>query len=73
MEYRSHVWTGNSKRSLDFLDMFQNQVCKVVGPSLADSLELLVHNRDVASLNLEGNPLNLLSQFLFLPLSCSVD
>ena len=37
---------------LELLDKLQNGVCRTVGPSLAASLELLAHRRNVASLSL---------------------
>ena len=37
---------------LDLLEKLQKQICKIVGPSLAASLEPLAHRRNVASLSL---------------------
>ena len=37
---------------LDLLDKLQKQICRIVGPSLAASLEPLAHHRNVASLSL---------------------
>ena len=37
---------------LELLDELQKQICRTVGPSLATSLELLAHRRNVASLSL---------------------
>ena len=37
---------------LEMLEKLYKQVCKTVGPSLAASLESLVHHRNVASLTL---------------------
>ena len=52
MEYCCHVWDGVSSCYLDLLDKLWKQICRVVGPSLADSLELLAHCQNVASLSL---------------------
>ena len=37
---------------LDLLDKLQKQICRIVGPSLAASLEPLAHRRNVATLSL---------------------
>ena len=37
---------------LEFLVKLQKRICRTVGPSLASSLELLAHHRNVASLSL---------------------
>ena len=37
---------------LKLLDKLQKQICRIVGPSLAASLEPLAHRRNVASLSL---------------------
>ena len=37
---------------LDLLDKLQKRICRIVGPSLAASLEPLTHRRNVASLSL---------------------
>ena len=36
---------------LEILDKLQKRICRIVGPSLAASLEPLVHHRNVASLS----------------------
>ena len=41
MEYCCHIWAGAQKR-----------ICRIVGPSLAASLEPLAHHRNVASSSL---------------------
>ena len=51
MEYCCHVWAGAPSCYLDLLDKLQKRICKIVGPSLAASLEPLVHRRNVASLS----------------------
>ena len=51
MEYCCHVWAGSPSCYLDLLDKLQKQICRIVGPSLAASLELLAHRRNVASLS----------------------
>ena len=51
MEYCCHVWVPPSC-FLDLLDKLQIRICRIVGPSLAASLEPLAHRRNVASLSL---------------------
>ena len=53
MEYCCHVWAGAPSHYLeDLLDKLQKRICRIVGPSLAASLEPLAHLRNVASLSL---------------------
>ena len=52
MEYCCHVLAGAPSCYLDLLDKLQKRICRIVGPSLAASLELLAHYRNVASLSL---------------------
>ena len=52
MEYCCHVLAGAPKRYLDIVDRFQKRVCEAVLPALFDSLELLAHLPNVASLSL---------------------
>ena len=52
MEYCCHVWAGAPSCYLDLLDTLQKRICRIVGPSLAASLEPLAHRRNVASLSL---------------------
>ena len=54
MEYCCHVWAGAPSPScyLELLDRLQKRMCRTVSPSLAASLEPLVHRRIVASLSL---------------------
>ena len=52
MEYCCHVWAGAPSCYLDLLDKLQKRICRIAGPSLADSLEPLAHHRNVASLSL---------------------
>ena len=52
MEYCCHVWAGAPSCYLDLLDKLQKRICRIVGPSLAASLEPLVHRRNVASVSL---------------------
>ena len=52
MEYCCHVWAGTPSCYLDLLDRLQKWICRIVGPSLAASLEPLAHCRNVASLSL---------------------
>ena len=49
MEYCCHVWAGASGCYVDVLDKLQKRVFRIVGPSLAASLEHLVHRRNMAS------------------------
>ena len=43
MEYCCHVWAGATSCYLQLLDKLQKQICRIVGPSLAVSLEPLAH------------------------------
>ena len=52
MEYCCHVWAGAPSCYLDLLDKLQKRICRIVGPSLAASLEPLAHRRNVARLSL---------------------
>ena len=52
MEYCCHVWAGAPSCYLELLDKLQKRICRIVGPSLAASLEPLVHRRNAASLSL---------------------
>ena len=54
MEYCCHVWGGPSSCYLELLVKLQKRICRTVGPSLAASLEPLVHRQNV----------NLLKSFL---------
>ena len=47
-----HVWASAPSCYLKLLDKLQKWICRTVGPSLAASLEPLVHHRNVASLSL---------------------
>ena len=46
------VWAVAPSCYLELLDKLQTRICRTVGPSLAASLELLAHRRNVASLRL---------------------
>ena len=52
MEYCCHIWAGAPSCYFDLLDKLQKRICRIVGPSLAASLEPLAHRRNVASLSL---------------------
>ena len=52
MEYCCHVWAGAPSCYLDLLNKLQKRTCRIVGSSLAASLEPLAHRRNVASLSL---------------------
>ena len=67
MEYCCHVWAGAPSCYLDLLDKLQKRICRIVGPSLAGSLEPLVHRRNVASLSLRCS--SELAQLVPLPFS----
>ena len=48
MDYFCHVWAGAPSCYLKLLDKLQKQICRIVGLSLAASLEPLAHCRNVA-------------------------
>ena len=50
MEHCCHVWAGAPNCYLELLNKLQT--CRTDGPSLVDSLELLAHCQNVASLSL---------------------
>ena len=52
MEYYCLVGARAPSCYLELLDKLQKWICKIVGPSLADSLEPLAHRQNVASLSL---------------------
>ena len=52
MEYCCHVLAGAPSCYLDLLDKLQKRICRIVGPSLAASLEHLAHRQNVVSLSL---------------------
>ena len=52
MVYCCHVWAGTPSCYLELLDKLQKRICRTVGPSLAASLEPLVHHQNVVSLSL---------------------
>ena len=49
---KKNVWAGAPSCYLKLLDELQKWICRTVGPSLAKSLETLVHCWNVASLSL---------------------
>ena len=49
MEYCRHVWADAPSCYLDLLDKLEKRICRIVGLSLAASLEPLAHRRNVAS------------------------
>ena len=74
MEYCCHVWAGAHSCYLELLDKLQKRICRIVGPSLAASLEPLDHRQNVASLSLFyryyfGRCSSELAQLVSLPLS----
>ena len=52
MEYCCHIRAGAPSCYLELLDKLQKWMCWIFGPSLAASLEPLVHHWNVASLSL---------------------
>ena len=52
MEYCCYVWAGVTSCYLELLGKLQKRICRTVGLSIATSLELLAHCRNVASLSL---------------------
>ena len=52
MKYGCHVWAGPPSCYLELLDNLKKWICKSAGPSLAASLEVLVHQQNVACLSL---------------------
>ena len=52
MEYCCHISAGAPSWHLELLDNLQKWISRIVGPSLAASLELLAHHQNVASLSL---------------------
>ena len=75
MEYCCHVWAGAPSCYLDLLDKLQKRISRIVGPSLAASLEPLAHHWNVASLSLFyryyfGRCSSELAQLVPLCLSC---
>ena len=52
MEYCCHIWVGAPSCYLELLDKLQKRKYRIVGPSLAASIEPLAYRRNVASLSL---------------------
>ena len=74
MVYCCHVWVGAPSCCLELLDKLQKRIYRIVSPSLAASLEPLVHRRNVASLSLFyrcyfGRCSSELDQLVLLPFS----
>ena len=75
MEYCFHVSVDALSCYLELLDKLQKQICRIVSPSLAASLEPLAHCRNVASLILFyrcyfGRYSSELAQLVPIPFSC---
>ena len=49
MEYCCHIWASALMCYLELFDKLQKRICRIVGPSLAATLEPLVHCRNAAS------------------------
>ena len=74
MKYCCQVWAGAPSCYLEWLDKLQEWICRIVGPSLAASLEPLAHCWNVASLSLFyryyfGRCSSGLAQLVLLPFS----
>ena len=74
MEYCCQVWTGAPSCYLELLDKLQKRICRIVGPSLAASLEPLAPCWNVARLSLHyryyfGRCSSELAQLVPLPFS----
>ena len=52
MGYCCHVWAGAPSCYLELPDKLQKRICRIVGPSLAASLEPLSYRQNIASLSL---------------------
>ena len=52
IEYCCHVWAAAPSCYMNLLDKLQKRICRIVGSSLAVSLEPMAHRRNVASLSL---------------------
>ena len=52
MRYCCHVMAGTPSCHLELLDKLQKRICRIVGTSLAASLEPLAHLRNVVSLSI---------------------
>ena len=73
-EYSCHVWGGAPSCYLELLDKLQKRICRIVGSSLAASLEPLAHCQNVASLSLFyryyfGRCFSELAELVLLPFS----
>ena len=53
MESCCHVWAVAPSCYLELMDKLQKWICRTVGPSLAASLELVAHCRNVARLRIQ--------------------
>ena len=74
LEYCCYVWAGAPICYFHWLDKLQKRICRIVGTSLAASLEPLTHRRNVASLSLVyryyfGRCSSELAQLVSLPFS----
>ena len=56
MEYNSHLWAGESKNTLDFVDRIQSRALKFIGDDrVASSISSLGHCRNVSCIVLFYN------------------
>ena len=51
MEWLAIFWVSAPSCYLELLDKLEKWICRIVGPSLATSLEPMAHHRNVASLS----------------------
>ena len=73
MEYCCHVWVGAPSCYLELLDKLQKPKYRIVGPSLAASIEPLAYRRNVASFSISITLVDVLQNWLnwFVPLPFS--
>ena len=74
MEYCCHAWAGAPNCYLELLNKLQIWIWRIVGPSVAFSLEHLAHRQNMASLSLSyryyfGRCFSELAQLVPLPFS----
>ena len=48
-EVALYLWAGATSCYLELIGKLQKRICRIVAPSLADSLESLSHNRNVVT------------------------
>ena len=50
MEWLAIFWVSAPSCYLELLDKLEKWICRIVGPSVTTSLELMAHHKNVASL-----------------------